>query len=179
MILENDAAECPHDWQQIIAATLHERGVAAAAYVPDTRLDGILVRLGQLGTSLRSLSREEECIGYACGQLMAGARAAALFQSSGLGNAVNALAGLAVPYRLGVPLIISMRGTLGEANPSQIPGGRIVVPILDALGIQSFMVRRADEVGQVVAGVLTLCFDAHESAAVLLGPELGGGREGT
>ena len=170
-------AQSPPTWAEMVAGTLGEYGVTAAAYVPDSRLQGILARLEETGTMLRSLSREEDCIGYACGQRMAGARAAVLFQSSGLGNAVNALSGLAVPYRLGVPLIISMRGTLGEANPSQIAGGRAVVPILDALGIQSFPVRRVDEVREVVSGVLTLCFDARESAAVLLGPELGGGRE--
>ena len=50
--------------------------------------------------------------------------AAVLMQNSGLGNALNAFGSFAIPYGIGVPLVLSMRGTLGEANPSQVPMGR-------------------------------------------------------
>ena len=50
-----------------------------------------------------------------------------LMQCSGLGNALNALGSLAIPYGLGFPLVLSMRGTLGERNPSQMPLGRTTV----------------------------------------------------
>src|SRR6266700_2561784 len=109
------------DWQRIIADALAARGVTVAAYVPDTRLQGILRALAGHRVRMRSLTREEECVGYAAGQRIAGGRPVVLMQSSGLGNALNALGSLAVPYRLGIPLVVSMRGTLGEANPSQIP----------------------------------------------------------
>lgn len=126
---------------------------------------------------MRSLTREEECVGYAAGQRIAGGRPVVLMQSSGLGNAINALGSLAVPYRLGIPLVVSMRGTLGEANPSQIPMGRATVPLLRALGIQTFSLRSAAAVRQVTDGVLTLAYDAGECAALMLEAELGGGRE--
>src|SRR5260370_18013868 len=118
------------DWQLAIADTLTERGVTVAAYVPDTRLQGVLSRLADNGVPMRSLTREEECVGYAAGQRIAGKRPVVLMQSSGLGNALNALGSLAVPYRLGLPLVISMRGTLGEANPSQVPLARAPSPLL-------------------------------------------------
>jgi sulfopyruvate decarboxylase alpha subunit len=164
-------------WQRTIADTLVARGVTVAAYVPDTRLQGILRALAGHGVLMRSLTREEECVGYAAGQRIAGGRPVVLMQSSGLGNALNALGSLAVPYRLGVPLLISMRGTLGEANPSQIPMGRATALLLGALGIQAFSVRSAAAARQATDGVLTLAFDAGECAALLLEPELGGGRE--
>ena len=47
-----------------------------------------------------------------------------MMQCSGLGNALNAIGSLCLPYGIGVPMILSMRGTLGEANPSQVPMGR-------------------------------------------------------
>jgi sulfopyruvate decarboxylase alpha subunit len=165
------------DWQRAIAETLVARRVTVAAYVPDTRLQGILHTLAVHGVLMRSLTREEECVGYAAGQRIAGGRPVVLMQSSGLGNALNALGSLAVPYRLGIPLLISMRGTLGEANPSQIPMGRATVPLLGALGIQAFSVRSAAAAQQVMDGVLTLAFDAGGCAALILEPELGGGRE--
>ena len=165
------------DWQVTIADTLAARGVTVAAYVPDTRLDGILTRLEERSVSLRSLTREEECVAYAVGQRIAGRLPVVLMQSSGLGNSANALATLAVPYKLGIPLVISMRGTLGEANPSQIPMGRAAIPFLSALGIQAFSLRSDRDAKQITNGVLTLAFDAGECAALILEPELGGGRE--
>src|ERR1700684_3647278 len=83
------------DWQLVIADTLAAHGVTVAAYVPDTRLQGILSRLAELGVCLRSLTREEECVGYAAGQRITGRRPVVLMQSSGLGNAINALGSLA------------------------------------------------------------------------------------
>jgi sulfopyruvate decarboxylase subunit alpha len=165
------------DWSLGVADTLARRGVTVAAYVPDTRLQGILSRLDDRGIALRSLTREEECVGYAAGQRVAGKRPVVLMQSSGLGNAINALGSLVVPYRLGIPLVVSMRGTLGEANPSQVPMGRATVPLLSALGIQSFALRAAENAPQLTDGVVTLAYDAGECAALLLEAELGGGRE--
>jgi sulfopyruvate decarboxylase subunit alpha len=166
------------DWQLAIADTLTARGVTVAAYVPDTRLQGILSRLADNGVHMRSLTREEECIGYAAGQRIAGRRPVVLMQSSGLGNALNALGSLAVPYRLGLPLVISMRGTLGEANPSQVPLGRATAQFLGALGVQAFSLRAPAAAIQATAGTLTLAFEAGECAALMLEAELGGGREG-
>jgi mRNA-degrading endonuclease toxin of MazEF toxin-antitoxin module len=83
--------------------------------VPDTRLQGILSLLADNGVRMRSLTREEECIGYAAGQRIAGQRPVVLMQSSGLGNSLNALGSLVVPYRLGLPLVVSMRGARGRA----------------------------------------------------------------
>jgi sulfopyruvate decarboxylase alpha subunit len=174
------ATDAPRlDWQSAIADTLVAAGITVAAYVPDTRLQGILSLLADSAVTMRSLTREEECIGYAAGQRIAGQRPVVLMQSSGLGNALNALGSLAVPYRLGLPLVVSMRGTLGEANPSQIPLGRAAAGLLSTLGIQSFSVRTAAAAAQVTAGVVTLAFQAGECAALMLEAELGGGREGS
>jgi sulfopyruvate decarboxylase alpha subunit len=170
-------ATSPLDWSTAIADTLVRRGVMVAAFVPDTRLQGILARLAEADVCLRSLTREEECVGYAAGQRIAGNRPVVLMQSSGLGNAINALGSLVVPYRLGIPLVVSMRGTLGEANPSQVPMGRATVPLLSALGIQAFPLRAHEEATRVTEGVLTLAYEAGECAAMLLEAELGGGRE--
>jgi len=171
-------SSAPLTWPLAIADTLAARGVTVAAYVPDTRLQAILARLADHGICLRSLTREEECVGYAAGQRIAGKWPVVLMQSSGVGNAINALGSLAVPYRLGIPLVVSMRGTLGEANPSQVPMGRAAAPMLSSLGIQAFSLRAAEAAHDATDGVLTLAYDAGECAALMLEAELGGGREG-
>lgn len=165
------------DWQSALADSFIANRISAAVYVPDSRLHGVLQELDAAGTTLRSLAREEECVAYAAGQRLAGKRPLVLFQSSGLGNCLNALATLAVPSRLGLPLVISIRGALGEGNPSQIPIGRATSAMLSAVGIQSFSLRNAADAQVLSAGVCSLAFRARECAALLLAPELGGGRE--
>ncbi len=165
------------DWQQALATAFIEGDVSTAVYVPDSRLHGLLAQLDAEGVGLRSLTREEECVAYAAGQRLAGKRPLVLFQSSGLGNCLNALATLAVPSRLGIPMVISMRGSLGEANPSQVPIGRATGAILDSVGIQSFTLRDAGDAAVLARGIQSLAFLARECAAILLAPELGGGRE--
>ena len=99
-------------WQEAIAERLVGAGVEVAAWVPDKRLAPIATALeGRI--PIRSLSSEEACVGYASGFRAAGGMPAVMCQCSGLGNALNALGSMAIPYGLGFPLVISMRGTLG------------------------------------------------------------------
>jgi sulfopyruvate decarboxylase alpha subunit len=167
----------PLEWQRPIARAILDAGVELAVYVPDARLRGVVAALADGGLAPRALTREEECVAYAAGYTAAGGRAVVLMQCSGLGNALNALGSLAIPYALGIPLILSMRGTLGEANPSQVPMGRATVPLLSALAIQSFPVATEDAAGPTATGVLTLAFETGAPAALILEPQLGGQRE--
>jgi sulfopyruvate decarboxylase subunit alpha len=170
-------AVTPLGWQQQIADAIKQASVDTIAYVPDARLRGIVDALGPDGVRLRILTREEECIAYACGQLAAGARPIVLMQCSGLGNALNALGSLCLPYGFGLPMVLSMRGTLGEANPSQVPMGRATPALLAAVAIQAFPLADPDQAGQTMAGVLELAFSTGTGAAVVLDAILGGGRE--
>lgn len=163
-------------WASDAADALVDGGVSAAAFVPDSRIDGIVARLYERELTVRTLTREEECVAYAAGRSYAGQVCAVLLQCSGLGNAMNALGSLVVPGGLGVPLIMSMRGTLGETNPAQIPVGQATPAMLTAIGVQSFAVRRPDEVAPAIAGVVAMA-GAGITAAVLLESELGGGRD--
>ncbi len=172
---ERETAQ-PLAWQQAIADAIVAAGIEAAAYVPDARLRGIIAALQTAGLPLRTLTREEECVGYAAGFGAAGGRAVVLMQCSGLGNSVNALGSFA-PYGVGLPLVLSMRGTLGETNPVQVAMGRATKPVLDALAIQHFSIGRPEDAGSFTAGMLDLAFGTGSAAAVILEPELGGQRE--
>jgi sulfopyruvate decarboxylase alpha subunit len=165
-------------WQEAVGDALVDGGVEVAAYLPDSRLDGVLDRLAGRGVAMRCLTREEECVGYAAGRALAGGRPVVLMQCSGLGNSLNALGSLVVPAGLGLPLVLSMRGTLGEANPAQVPIGLATPALLAALGIPAYSVRDPGgrDAATTVGGVLTLAQRAGRTAAVVLEPELGGGR---
>lgn len=163
-------------WAAPAADALVDAGIDAAAFVPDSRLDGIVSRLLEREMVVRTLTREEECFAYAAGRSYAGQVCAVLLQCSGLGNSLNALGSLVVPGGLGIPMVVSMRGTLGETNPAQMPIGVATPALLNALGISSFAVRRPDEVVPAVEGVVAMA-RAGITAAVLLESEIGGGRD--
>lgn len=167
----------PLAWQRQLACVLVACGTSSAVVVPDSRLEGIMQCLVESGVALRQLTREEECVGFAAGHAIAGRRPVLFMQSSGLGNAANALGSLAIPYGLAVPLVISMRGTSGEQNPAQVAMGQATVPLLAALGIQTFSIRSETEVEPVGRDALTRCFATECPTAILLEPELGGGRD--
>jgi sulfopyruvate decarboxylase subunit alpha len=159
-------------WQQRLADELIEAGVEVAAWVPDKRLAPIADRLAQRGVPLRTLTREDECFGYAAGHRAAGGTPLVMIQCSGLGNSLNAIGSLVIPYGLGFPVVISMRGTLGERNPSQMPLGRATVAMLEALGVQAFPLASPDAVARVAKGAVDVADGARVLAPILLEAEL-------
>lgn len=159
-------------WQTQLAKALMAAGVKIATWVPDKRLAPIADALLADGLRLRTLTREEECVGFAAGHRAAGGMPLVLMQSSGLGNSLNALGSLAVPYGLGFPMIVSMRGTLGEQNPTQVPLGRAAVDMLELLGIECFSLRHARDITFVVDGALNLARSARQVAPIILEPDL-------
>jgi sulfopyruvate decarboxylase alpha subunit len=159
-------------WQRELADALIAAGIEVAAWVPDKRLAPIGERLAERGIPLRTLTREEECFGYAAGYRAAGGMPLVLVQCSGLGNSLNAIGSLVIPYGLGFPVIVSMRGTLGERNPSQMPLGRATVAMLEALGIQPFSLRSPQAVATIVKGAIAVADGARVLAPILLEGEL-------
>jgi sulfopyruvate decarboxylase alpha subunit len=155
-------------WQQTLADALIEAGVEVALWVPDKRLAPIGARLAERGIPLRTLTREEECFGYAAGYRAAGGRPVVLAQCSGLGNSLNAIGSLVIPYGFAFPVVLSMRGTLGERNPAQMPLGRATKPLLDALGVQAFALDDARDAAKVVEGAVAVADGARVLAPIIL-----------
>jgi sulfopyruvate decarboxylase subunit alpha len=159
-------------WPKDLADALIEAGIEVGAWVPDKRLAPIAVRLAERGIPLRTLTREEECFGYAAGFRAAGGMPLVMVQCSGLGNSLNAIGSLVIPYGLGFPVVVSMRGTLGERNPSQMPLGRTTVGMLDALGVQAFSLTSPDAATTIAGGAVGVADGARVLAPILLEAEL-------
>ena len=73
-----------------------------------------------------------------------------MLQSSGLGNSLNALTSLLMPYQIPVLMVVSMRGDSGEWNAAQVPMGRAVRGIFDAIGVPHATVESADAAAETV-----------------------------
>jgi sulfopyruvate decarboxylase subunit alpha len=124
-------------WAAAVCEGLYAAGSRDVVYVPDNPLSHVLRILGSAYPDVRTTvaTREEEAFGIAAGMYLGGARPTVMLQSSGLGNSLNAVTSLLVPYKIPVLAIVSMRGDVGEWNDAQVPMGRAVRPICDAIGV--------------------------------------------
>ncbi len=163
-------------WQEQLYQSLKANGIRLVCYVPDSLLAG-LIDLMEKDESLQvvSVTREEEGVGILAGGYLGGMRGALLFQSSGLGNSINALTSLNIPQQIPFLMVISPRGEVGEFNPFQVPMGRILKPLLDLLLIAHVIVEREEQVQPVVERACRSAFRTNLPVAILLSRELAGG----
>jgi sulfopyruvate decarboxylase alpha subunit len=174
-IIADSAPSAPlPGWATAVAGGLAASGCTHVVYVPDNPLSHILAGLAARGPAIRLLlaTREEEAAGIAAGVYLGGGRPVLMMQSSGVGNAVNALGSLLVAYQIPVLLVVSMRGGPGEWNAAQVPMGRAVRPVLDALGIPHVTVDAAGGAEAVVRATAALAFGTRLPAACLLSRRL-------
>ncbi len=139
-------------------------------FVPDNPLSHILAAAGSDHPRIRQTlaTREEEAVGIAAGLYLGGHSPAVLMQSSGLGNAANAIASLLIAYQVPAVFVMSMRGDPGEWNWAQVPLGRAIRPILDALGLPHLTVEHAQEAETVVRTACATAFSTRLPVACLL-----------
>lgn len=142
----------PHRWAAGVCAGLHAAGSRHVVYVPDNPLSHVLGILQRAYADVTTITatREEEAFGIAAGLYLGGARPTVMLQSSGLGNSLNALTSLLLPYQIPVLAIVSMRGDAGEWNAAQVPMGRALGPICDAIGMHRSIVETPHAAAETV-----------------------------
>jgi sulfopyruvate decarboxylase subunit alpha len=149
---------------------LHAAGSRHVVYVPDNPLSHVLriLRDGFPDVRTTIATREEEAFGIAAGLYLGGARPTVMLQSSGLGNSLNALTSLLVPYKIPALVVISMRGDTGEWNEAQVPMGRAVRAICDAIGVPHVTVETAASAAETVRLAAQTAFGTRTMSACLL-----------
>lgn len=124
-------------WAEGVCAGVHASGSRDVVYVPDNPLAHVLRTFERRYEDIRLVlaTREEEAFGIAAGLYLGGRLPTVMLQSSGIGNALNAITSLLMPFQVPALVIVSMRGDAGEWNAAQVPMGHALRPILDAVGI--------------------------------------------
>ena len=157
-------------WASGVCEGLHTAGSRHVVYVPDNPLSHVLrvlrERFRDVTTTLAT--REEEAFGIAAGLYLGGARPTVMLQSSGLGNSLNAITSLLVPYKIPALVIISMRGDAGEWNDAQVPMGRAVRPICDAIGLPHLTAETPESAAETVRLVGQTAFGTRTAGVCLL-----------
>ena len=172
----HQAADAP-GWAQTILTAFRTEAIRNLVFLPDTVM-GRLLALAEAQEDdffrLINVHREEEAVGILTGLFLGGQRGAMLVQSSGLGNTLNALGSLAMAYHIPFPLLVSLRGELGEFNPAQLHMGRAVPGSLDALTIQHVTLHSEINLEVILEGAVKTCYTAEEPFGILLSAQLTG-----
>jgi sulfopyruvate decarboxylase subunit alpha len=129
--------------------SIYNAGVDTVLSVPCNMLAGILQEIDARPFVHVPVCREEEGIGIAAGAALAGKHPMILMQNSGLGNSINAIMSLTHYYRIPLFMLMSHRGGPGEPIAAQVPMGHAVIPLLDALSIETMVVSRPEMINDL------------------------------
>jgi len=157
-------------WAVAVCEGVYRARIRDIVYVPDNPLSHVLAAVAAAHCDIRLLlaTREEEAFGIAAGLYLGGRKPAVMIQSSGLGNSLNAITSLLIPYQIPVLMIISMRGDAGEWNAAQVPMGRAIRAILDAVGVVRTMIDSTAAAADIVRLAADTAFDTRVAGACLL-----------
>jgi len=163
-------------WQDELYGCLRAGGVDTFSYVPDAGHKVLIERaLADPDADAIVLTSEQEGVALAVGCHLGGRKSALLMQSSGLGNCVNYLSIIqsgVFPFLT----LISMRGEFGEGNPWQMPMGRAVQPVFEAMGGHCLVAERPDEVIPTAEAAMVMAFKSGQSVALILSQKLIGAK---
>jgi sulfopyruvate decarboxylase subunit alpha len=153
------------------ALRAHDVGLVSA--LPETWLVH-LIRMAEEDPKmiLVRLAKEEEGVGVSAGAHLAGTRSAMLMQNHGFLASINGIVSGAQLFRIPLLMLISDRGTFGEADPWQTEGGLVTEHVLDALRIPYARLDRRERCRQGIGDALTLAHASNRPVALLLGRDL-------
>jgi phosphonopyruvate decarboxylase len=116
-------------------------------------------------------ANEGDAVAIACGFELGGKPSVAMFQNSGLGNAVNPLTSLTAAFRIPVLIIVTWRGQPDgkKDEPQHELMGRITPALLELLGISwEFFPENENEVGPLLDRAVTHMKSARTPFGIIL-----------
>src|SRR5918992_6130359 len=130
---------------------LKQAGIDFVATLPDEKmLEVIRTVESDPGLQHIPLCREEEGIGICAGAYLAGRKTALIMQNAGFLNSCNALTTTCLQFHIPVILLIYYAGDIGDRGFSTL--GTVTEPVLEALGIRWYILRRLEDIDETIAG---------------------------
>ncbi len=150
-----------------IVAGLKKAGIDFVATLPDEKMLE-LIRAVESDPRLKHvpLCREEEGIGICAGAYLAGKKTALIMQNAGFLNSCNALTTTSLQFQIPALLLIYYAGDIGDRGFTTL--GSVTEPVLKALGIRSYLLRRIEDCDEILRGAQMLADDSKRPVAVLL-----------
>ena len=147
---------------------LKNRGLNFFTGVPCSILKGVISILEQdPEVTYVPAVREDAAVGLATGAYMAGRRPMVLMQNSGLGVWMNALTSLAIIYKIPLLMLITWRGYQGKDAPEHLVMGRVMLDLLDDIGVSLHVLEPESIEADLDAALATLARTSTPVALVL------------
>ena len=158
---------------KVIYDALKECDIRLVSALPETWLVH-LIKMADADPEviLVRLAKEEEGVGISAGAHFAGVRSAMLMQNHGFLASINGIVSFSHLYKIPLLMLISYRGSLGERDPWQTPGGTVTEPLLQALRIPYFFLDAIDTVKKRIRQAQTLAESSLQPVALLLTRDL-------
>jgi sulfopyruvate decarboxylase subunit alpha len=150
-----------------IVAGLKAGGIDLVATLPDLKFVE-LIRVIDRDPDIKHvpLCREEEGIGICAGAYLTGKKSALLMQNAGLLNSCNGITTTCLQFQIPILLLVYYAGDLGDRGFTTL--GSVTEPVLEGLGIRTYILRKTDEVAETLRGAQILAEDSRRPVAVLL-----------
>ena len=159
---------------RLIVGGLKGAGINLVATLPDINLASLLHEVENDRDLLHvPLCREEEGIGI-CAAYLVGKKCAAIMQNGGFFNSNNAIVSTLLQYQIPLLLLIYYAGDVGDRAFSTT--GSLTEPVLQALGIRSYVMRDPQDAQELIQRAQVLTEDAKRPVALLLTKEVLGRR---
>ncbi len=155
-----------------IIAEIKKSGVETVISLPDrTTAEGLLHPIAA-DPSLRHVRvcKEDEAIAISAALSYCDHRALILIQYTGLLDSVNAIRGVAVEYEMPICMMVGLLSKEPGVAPTQSKhyGIRIVVPILDAMGVAHHLIETDRDIDRIVPAI-ELAYRQSSPVALLIG----------
>lgn len=152
---------------QIIVQGLKKAGVNFVATLPDLKIVEVIKTVDK-DPDIKHvpLCREEEGVGICAGAYLTGKKTALLMQNGGLLNSCNGLTTTCLQFQIPILLLVYYAGDLGDRGFTTI--GSVTEPVLEGLGIRTYVLRKTEEAGEILRGAQILAEDSRKPVAVLL-----------
>jgi len=169
-VIGGNAIAMTRDPKQCAAAIvggLKKAGIDFVATLPDEKMVEVIRAVAQ-DRELKHvpLCREEEGIGICAGAYLGGKKTALIMQNAGFLNCCNALTTTSLQFQIPALLLIYYAGDIGDRGFTTL--GSVTEPVLQALGIRSYILRKNDEIDGTLHGAQILAEDSKKPVAVLL-----------
>ena len=161
------ATDNPVQAAALIVAGLKKAGIDFVATLPDEKMLEV-IRAVETDKELKHvpLCREEEGIGICAGAYLAGKKTAIIMQNAGFLNSCNALTTTSLQFQIPILMLIYYAGDIGDRGFTTL--GAVTEPVLQAMGFRSYVLRRQEEIDDILRGAQILAEDSKKPVAVLL-----------
>ncbi|MBA7540924.1 hypothetical protein ES705_33227 [subsurface metagenome] len=159
-----------YETEREVIETLKRNKIDVVSTLPCEKISALLRFVtGERAFCHVGLNREENGVGLSAGVYLAGGKPVMIIQSTGLGNSINAIMSLSVTYKLPLPVIASWRGVYKERIEAQVPLGKAMPRILDALGLKYTIIEDASQI-RLVEEVIQDAFITERPHIALISP---------